>query len=118
MLLLAPALFYDTSRYSETDLKTWETHGKHTVWHAAFQQNLPLRYEFHLDRLRYKIPAPPAAPITIIHGKHDTIIPVHQSRRYAEHYPDQVHLLEVEADHRLNNQLDLIWSQVQRLFTD
>ena len=115
ILLLAPALFYDGSHYSELDLARWKANGVHNVWHDAFQQNLPLRYEFHLDRLQYQIPAPPPAPNTIIHGKNDAVIPPGHSRRYAAQYPDQVQLLEVDADHRLKNQLDLIWTQVQQL---
>jgi pimeloyl-ACP methyl ester carboxylesterase len=115
MLLLAPALYYDASRYPENELANWQSSGVQDVWHDAFQQDLPLRYEFHLDRLLYRLPVPPPAPITIIHGKYDTIIPIGQSRQYATQYPEQVQLVEVDADHRLSNQLERIWSQVQEL---
>ena len=44
-------------------------------------------------------PAPPAIPITIVHGWHDEIVPVENSIRYARNCSATLHL--VDGDHRL-----------------
>ena len=44
-------------------------------------------------------PAPPAKPITIVHGWHDEIVPVENSIRYARNCSATLHL--VDGDHRL-----------------
>ena len=69
--------------------------------------------EFHLDGLRYLQPILPAAPTTIIHGRQDEVVAIEHSREYTAHFPDQVHLVEVDADHQLSDQLAFIWQQVQ-----
>ena len=65
----------------------------------------------YLDGGRYLEPAPPAAPLLIIHGRNDEVVPIENSRKYVARYPDQTQLVEVASDHRLNDQLDLIWEQ-------
>ena len=49
----------------------------------------------------------------IIHGRNDVVGPIEHSRSYAANYPDQTELVEVDSDHRLNDQLDLIWKYGQ-----
>lgn len=113
MLLLAPALAYRPERRPEEELRQWQAQGFLNVAHYAFKQDLPLRFDFHLDGLRYLQPVPPAAPTTLIHGRQDEMVAIEHSRAYAAHFPDQVHLVEVVADHQLADQLAFIWQQVQ-----
>jgi pimeloyl-ACP methyl ester carboxylesterase len=113
MLLLAPALSYLAGRRSRAEFEQWKREGSVKVAHYAFQQEVPLRYDYHLDGLRYLEAVPPPAPLMIIHGRKDEVVPIEHSREYAAEFPDQVQLVEVDSDHRLNDRLDLIWGQVQ-----
>jgi hypothetical protein len=102
MLLLAPALSY--VEHSELERE---------VFHFAFGRPIPLRDDFAIDGAQYAQTVPPPAPVTIIHGLHDDVIPVVRSRRYATKYPDRVELIEVDSDHRLNDKLDFIWEHLR-----
>jgi uncharacterized protein len=73
MLLLAPALAYRPERRPAEELRQWQAQAVLNVAHYAFKQELPLRFDFHLDGLRYIQPVPPAAPTAIIHGRQDEV---------------------------------------------
>jgi len=113
MLLLAPALFWLSGWLSEEQLEQWKQAGAAPVFHEAFQKEIPIRYDLHLDGLGYLEPVPPAAPITIVHGYRDETVPIRHSREYAAHFPDKVKLIEVDAGHDLNGHLEFIWEHVQ-----
>ena len=113
MLLLAPALTYLSGKYTEAELQQWQREGTIDVAHYAFEKEVPLRYDYHLDGLRYLQPVPPPAPTMIIHGRNDEVVPIENSRRYVARYPSQIQLVEVDSDHRLNDQLDLIWQHAR-----
>jgi pimeloyl-ACP methyl ester carboxylesterase len=112
LLLLAPALYY-AALASADELTAWEQAGSRPVWHDAFQRDVPLRFDVHRDRLSYAEPPPPAAQTLIIHGVNDDVVPISGSRNYAAQYPATVQLIEANSDHRLGDQLDFIWQQVQ-----
>lgn len=113
LLLLAPALTFLTGKYTKAERQQWQQEGAIKVAHYAFKGEIPLRYDYHLDGHRYLEPVPPPAPLLIIHGWNDEVVPIEHSRRYAARYSDQTQLVEVASDHRLNDQLDLTWEQVQ-----
>ncbi len=113
MLLLAPGLFWLSGGLSEEELEQWEKAGAVPVFHDAFEEEIPVRYDLQVDGLRYLEPIPPAVPIIIIHGYNDDTVPIDHSRAYAADFPDSVHLIEVNADHDLNGYLELIWEYVQ-----
>jgi pimeloyl-ACP methyl ester carboxylesterase len=113
MLLLAPGLRWLSGGLSEAQLQQWKEAGVLPAFHHGFKREVPVHYELHLDGLSYLEPLPPPTPVTIIHGRSDTTVPVDDSRKFAERFPDQVHLVEVDADHDLNEHLDLIWEHVQ-----
>ena len=113
MLLLAPGLSWLSGGLSEDEIEQWKKAGVGPVFHYAFERELPVRYDLHVDGLRYLEPIPPATPITIIHGRNDDVVPVDHSREYAANFPDRVHLIEVDAGHDLNDHLDLIWEYVR-----
>ena len=113
MLLLAPALSWQSIRLSAKELAQWEEAGAVLIFHPAFGEEIPLRYDLQLDGRRYREPIPPAAPVTIIHGRDDQTVPIDHSRAYASAHPDDVQLVEVGAGHDLNGHLDVIWEYVQ-----
>ena len=113
MLLLAPGLTWLSGGLSEEALEQWEKAGTAPVFHKAFGKEIAVRYDLHLDGLRYLEPIPPPTPITIIHGQNDKTVPIEPSRAYAADFPDSVHLIEVNADHDLNGHLEFIWEYVQ-----
>ncbi len=110
LLLLAPALTY---RFGDnrTESKQWQETGVGPVFHFAFEKEVPLRYAFEEDGLKYADPVPPPVKTMIVHGRSDDILPIQNSRDYAAAYPNLVQLIEVASDHRLNDKLDLIWEQ-------
>ena len=113
LLLLAPALTWLHGGFSEEGLTQWESAGATPVFHPAFRQAVPLRYDLYRDGQRYSEPVPPPVPTLIVHGVGDETVSVEHSRTYASTYPDDVRLIEVDAGHNLNGHLDLIWEIVQ-----
>lgn len=111
LLLLAPALAYRFGAARTSDLQ-WAEAGSGPVFHFAFGREVPLRFDFEVDGKRYVETVPPPAPTLIVHGRSDDILPINDSRTYAAAYPQQVQLIEVNSDHRLNDQLEFIWQQV------
>jgi pimeloyl-ACP methyl ester carboxylesterase len=83
------------------------------IHHDAFRKEVPVRYDLQVDGLGYLEPIPPPTPVLIIHGQNDETVPIQHSRTYAADFPDQVRLIEMDADHDLNGHLDFIWEQVQ-----
>ena len=71
-----------------------------------------------MDGLCYLEPIPPPTPITIIHGQDDDVVPIDHSRWYAANFPGKVHLIEVNADHNLNDHLEFIWEYVRSFLLD
>jgi pimeloyl-ACP methyl ester carboxylesterase len=115
MLLLAPALVYWSEGSDQDQLLRWQQGGVSSFFHFAFEREVPLRYDFHVDGLQYVDPVPPPASIIVVHGRDDDVIPIENSRRYCASFPEQARLIEVDSDHRLNDQLPSIWGRVQSL---
>lgn len=113
MLLLAPAFFWLSGGLGELGLEEWRKAGAVPVLHYAFEREIPVRYDLEADGRLYQTPVAPAAPTTIVHGRRDDVVPIEGSRVYAARFHDQVQLIEVDSDHRLSDQMELIWQQVQ-----
>jgi uncharacterized protein len=109
LLLLSPALTYFSGERVGLSLADWEADGVGELFHYGFNQPVRLRYDLEVDGRFYQTPPPPPAPITIIHGTQDEVVPIAASREYARAYPDQVQLIEVMAEHDINGHLPLIW---------
>jgi hypothetical protein len=110
LLLLAPAVSFGGFRNEKR--QQWEASGAIQEMHYDFGEELPLRYGMFLDGSNYINPIPPPVPTVIIHGVRDDIVPVALSRYYTEGHSDMVELVEVESDHRLQDQMDVIWDYV------
>ena len=111
LLLLAPALAY-RSGADRTEAARWQESGVGPVFHFAFGREVPLLYAFEEDGVRYINSIAPPAPMLLVHGRSDDVLPISGSRAYAANYPQKVQLVEVDSDHRLNDHLDLIWRHV------
>ena len=112
MVLMAPAVVWLAGGLSEEELRQWEQAGVASLYHPAFDREVPIRYDLHLDGVRYGDPVPSAAPTVIIHGRQDQTVPIALSREYADTFPHDVQLVEVDADHNLNQHLDVMWEYV------
>jgi len=113
MLLLAPGLRWLSGGLSDEELGQWKKASVGPVFHYAFERELLVRYDLHVDGLRYLEPIPPTTPITIIHGRNDDVVPIDHSRKYAADFPDKVQLIEVSAGHDLNDRIEFVWGYVQ-----
>lgn len=109
LILLAPALAYLSGLRTDEEEDAWRTRGTGNVFHYAFERPLPLRYDLQIDGRFFATPPPPPAPVTLVHGRQDDVIPIQHSRDYATRYPARVTLHEFDADHTLNAHLDAIW---------
>ncbi len=117
LLLLAPALSY-SGNLADTDLQAWKEKGVMEVHHYAFNEKIPIQFGVHEDGQQYHQFVPPPAPIAIIHGRFDDVVPIENSRAYAKMYPKMVKLLEVDSDHRLGDQLEIVWEQIRSMLLD
>jgi uncharacterized protein len=115
LLLLSPALTYHSGERVGLSLDEWRANGVGEVFHYGFNRPVRLRYDLEVDGRFYQTPPPPPAPITIIHGTEDEVVPTAASRAYASAYPDQVQLIEVAAGHDINAHLPLIWETLQQV---
>ena len=118
MLLLAPGLTWLSGGLSEKQLEEWKEAGAAPAFHEAFGKEIPIRYDLHLDGLCYLEIIPPASPMIIIHGHNDKTVPIEPGRAYAADFPDSVRLIEVNADHDLNDHLEFVWGHVQSFLLD
>lgn len=116
MLLLAPLLSYRGLPLNSETLSHWEREGAVEISHYGFAGKIPLRYDFHIDGLRYSEVLEPAAEIRILHGINDEVVPVENSRDYASKFPGMVTLTELPSDHGLLDQTEEIWKHVGELF--
>ncbi|MGB3263974.1 MAG: YqiA/YcfP family alpha/beta fold hydrolase [Microcoleus sp.] len=117
IILLAPAfqfLSHWLPLLGQQQLEKWHSEEYLPVYHYGEQRYLPLNYQFVTEMAQYpdeKLMR--QVPTLIVHGKHDTIIPIQASRNFAEHRP-WVQLIELEDDHSLGNVLTEIWEAIQK----
>lgn len=115
LLLLSPALTYISGERVGGAMAQWQEQGEGEIFHYGFNQTVPLRFDLEIDGRFYQTPPPPPVPTTIIHGTQDEVVPISASRKYAQTFPEQVQLIEVEAGHDINGHLPQIWETTQQL---
>jgi uncharacterized protein len=115
LLLLSPALTYHSGERVDLSLDEWQANGVGGVFHYGFNRPVRLRYDLEVDGRFYHTPPPSPAPITIIHGTEDEVVPIAASRDYAQAHPDRVQLIEVTAGHYINDHLPLVWQTLQQV---
>ncbi|MEG3837879.1 MULTISPECIES: YqiA/YcfP family alpha/beta fold hydrolase [unclassified Microcoleus] len=117
IVLLAPA-FQFISHWlpllGQQQLEKWQSEKYLPVYHYGEQGYLPLNYQFLADMAQYpEEKLMRSVPTLILHGQHDTIIPIQASRDFAANRP-WVQLIELEDDHSLGNVLAEIWEAIQK----
>ncbi|MEG4323025.1 MULTISPECIES: YqiA/YcfP family alpha/beta fold hydrolase [unclassified Microcoleus] len=117
IVLLAPAfqfLSHWLPLLGQQQLQKWQSEKYLPVYHYREQRYLPLNYQFVADMAPYpEQKLMRSVPTLILHGKHDTIIPIQASRNFAADRP-WVQLIELEDDHSLGNVLAEIWEAIQK----
>jgi uncharacterized protein len=117
IVLLAPAfqfLSHWLPLLGQQQLEKWQSEGYLPVYHYGEQRYLPLNYRFIAEMAQYpEEKLMRSVPTLILHGKHDTIIPIQASRNFAANRP-WVQLIELEDDHSLGNVLATIWEAIQK----
>lgn len=116
IVLLAPAfdfLSHWLPQLGQEQLQKWQSEKYLPVYHYGEQRYLPLNYQFVEDMAQYpEEKLIRSVPTLIIHGLHDTIIPIQASRNFAANRP-WVQLIELEDDHSLGNFLAEMWEAIQ-----
>lgn len=117
IVLLAPAfqfLSHWLPQLGQQQLEKWQSEKYLPVYHYGEQRYLPLNYEFVADMAQYpEEKLMRSVPTLILHGKHDTIVPIQASRSFLDNRP-WVKLIELEDDHSLGNVLAEIWEAMQK----
>ncbi len=117
IVLLAPAfqfLSHWLPQLGQQQLEKWQSEKYLPVYHYGEQRYLPLNYEFVTDMAQYpEEKLMRSVPTLILHGKHDTIVPIQASRSFSDNRP-WVKLIELEDDHSLGNVLAEIWEAIQK----
>ncbi|MEG3967030.1 YqiA/YcfP family alpha/beta fold hydrolase [Microcoleus sp. T2B6] len=117
IVLLAPAFDFISHwlpLLGQQQLEKWQSEKYLPVYHYGEQGYLPLNYQFVADMAQYpEEKLMRSVPTLILHGKHDTIIPIQASRNFAANRP-WVQLIELEDDHSLGNVLAEMWEAIQK----
>ncbi|HTL90290.1 MAG TPA: YqiA/YcfP family alpha/beta fold hydrolase [Leptolyngbya sp.] len=115
IILLAPAFHYLAHwlpTFAPAQLEKWRSGEPIGVYHFGEGRSLLLNYAIISDLARYdesQIQRP--IPTLILHGIQDEIIPIAQSRAFAESR-SWVDLIELESDHSLVDQAERIWQAI------
>jgi len=94
----------------------WKKTGWHNVYHYGYQEDRRVHWELIQDLLdNYNknsciqhLQRP--VPTLIVHGTNDPVIPVEESRSYAQ-TRDHVRLVEYDSGHTLTNVLDAVMEE-------
>jgi len=117
IVLLAPPfqfLSHWLRLLGQQQLEKWQSSGYLPVCHYGEQRPMPLNYQFAPELAQYSEEKLMRwVPALILHGKHDTIIPIQASRNFAANRP-WVQLIELEDDRSLGNVLAEIWEAIQK----
>lgn len=117
IVLLAPAfdfLSHWLPLLGQQQLEKWQSEKYLPVYHYGEQREMPLNYQFVADMAQYpEQKLMRSVPTLILHGKHDTIIPIPASRNFAANRP-WVQLIELEDDHSLGDVLAEMWEAIQK----
>jgi len=120
LILLAPAFgFLDhwLHRLGTVQVQQWQTEGYLSVYHYGEAKKLPLNYGFVTDAAQYREELiARSLPTLVLHGKHDDVIPLQASFKFAKNRP-WVQLIELDSDHALTDVSQELWQAIQRFCT-
>lgn len=113
LVLLAPA-FEFARRWCEiqgpASINQWRTSGWLEVFHYGTQSSQRVHYELFEDASRYPPQPDFHQPALILHGIHDTTVPIQYSRAFVATHANAT-LREFDSDHELLNVLDAITAE-------
>lgn len=116
IILLAPAFNYLNHwlpTFAPSQLERWRSGEPLLIYHYGTGGSLPLNYQIVSDLAQYnedQLQKP--IPTLVLHGIHDEVIPIEQSRSYAK-ARSWVELIELDSDHSLVNQEAKIWQTIR-----
>lgn len=116
LVLLAPALNFLVNSLpvvGEEKYATWRHQGHTAFYHHAEARETLLSYHFIEDLYRYDdndLQRP--LPTLILHGQHDTVIPIQTSRDFIATRP-WIQLIELDSDHSLGSVQMRLWEEIQ-----
>lgn len=121
LILLAPG-FGLNKRWHELlgaeQLQQWCERGTIDVFHYRYNKQVQLKYAFIEDAEKYQTENLRVdVPTLVLHGVHDTIVPVSESERFAEANPHQAQLHVLDSDHGLTDVLPVMYSLLEQFLT-
>lgn len=118
LVLLAPGFALERrwqSIWGEDALQRWRADGFLDVYHYAYEKNMKLSVTFLDDALSHKTDEiRVSVPTFVVHGEHDDVVPVEESRKFAQLNPATVELKVVNDDHFLQADLDGTWQMISK----
>ena len=88
----------------------WKDAGVIDVFHYASERNEPLSYQFVEDLESYSTRnIHVTIPTLILHGSNDNVVPVSESRNFADRNSEYATLIEFDDGHELVTSLPEIW---------
>ncbi len=115
LVLMAPALALAANlrrRHGEQMILAWRDNGYIEVPHYGYGTSEPIAYALYDDLLRYdSFSVDIAVPTLVLQGKQDELCPVADAERFARDR-ENVRLELFDADHRMHEQLDAIWTEM------
>jgi pimeloyl-ACP methyl ester carboxylesterase len=89
----------------------WKQQGVLDVFHYATQKNEALSYRFVEDLESYSTRnIQVSIPTLILHGIHDDVVPVSESKNFAAQNQNHAKLIELDDGHELIESLPAIWN--------
>lgn len=122
LILLAPGFGIEkrwNDLVDQDKRSAWKDQGTLDVFHYASQQNEPLSYKFVEDLESYSTRnIQVTIPTLILHGVNDDVVPVSESRNFAQHNSAHVQLIELEDTHELIESLPTIWNASEKFLRE
>lgn len=116
LVLLAPGFGLERrwqNLWGPDALERWRKDGFLDVHHYAYDKEVRLDVGFLDDALSYQTDGLVVnVPTLVVHGEHDDVVPIEESRRFAAENVGHVDLHELNDDHFLMADLDSVWNLV------
>lgn len=114
LILLAPGFGIEKRWMDLVDSDrrgVWKEEGVIDVFHYATERNEPLSYNFVEDLETYSTRnIHVTIPTLILHGSNDNVVPVSESRNFANQNSEYTKLIEFDDGHELLTSLPAIWN--------
>ena len=120
LILLAPAFAF-SARWphvlGERKAQEWERNGVLNVYHFGDGCERRLNYQLCVDGRQYEDYPNVTQPVLVLHGQHDSVVPLEHSVRFAR-ARENVLLKPLNSGHELLNVLPEIWDESWRFLAE